>query len=86
MSEENECESMETSVGLNGIQHDCIKEKNTRLFFLHSATRTQMHFYLCVRLWFIIVGAYHFQMTLFSPVSSLEWLYSFVHGSSREPH
>lgn len=27
MSEENECESLESSVGLNGIEHDCIKGK-----------------------------------------------------------
>lgn len=27
MSEENKCESLENSVGLNGIEHDCIKGK-----------------------------------------------------------
>lgn len=45
-----------------------------------------MHFYLFIYLGFIVVCIFHFLITIFSHVFFIEWLYSLIHGSSREPH
>lgn len=74
-------------MGLNGIKHYHIKLKNTKLFYFHtwniSVKKAQKPY---IYLGFIIAAIFCFLITIFSRVFFLEWLYSFVHGSSREPH